>query len=257
MNWQGTYAARRLAASHVGARLNAKSWRNSALRCVQATVIAHFRHCVSKLSRRSECPLRLGHDNEHSALTSASSAVWRSAPCDPPLFNPAIGSGWHGRSLLCGIRHAAQHACAMETGRSGRATMPKRVENGFAACLGLVFACVAGSLPAAALDCASRWLGETEIAICRDPQLSRSEDQITRRIAGFARRISFGQYLSLRHWHALWSEERSRCSSERSCMVASYRVQTRFLDRLQQCLDVSPQRRACFRGTLTVEAQRR
>ena len=143
----------------------------------------------------------------------------------------------------------------METGRSGWATMPKRVERGFAACLGLALACVAGSLPAAALDCAARWLGETEIAICRDLQLSRSEDQITRRIAGFARRISFGQYLSLRHWHALWSEERSHCSLERACMAASYRVQARFLDRLQQCLDVSPQRRACFRGTLNVERE--
>src|SRR5262245_39799140 len=144
-------------------------------------------------------------------------------------------------------------------GRSGWATMPKRVERGFAACLGLAFACAAGAVPAVALDCAARWLGETEIAICRDPQLSRSEDQTTRRIAGFARRISFGQYLSLRHWHALWSEERSRCSLERACIAASYRVQARFLDRLQQCLDVSQQRRVCFRGTLNVEreAQRR
>src|SRR5262249_8511257 len=163
--------------------------------------------------------------------------------------------------LLCGTQHAyaAQHACAMETGWSGWATMPKRVERGFAACLGLAFACAAGAVPAVALDCAARWLGETEIAICRDPQLSRSEDQTTRRIAGFARRISFGQYLSLRHWHALWSEERSRCSLERACIAASYRVQARFLDRLQQCLDVSQQRRVCFRGTLNVEreAQRR
>ena len=133
--------------------------------------------------------------------------------------------------------------------------MPKRLERGFAAYVGLVAAFVAGSVPALALDCAARWLGETEITICRDPQLSRSEDQISRRIAGFARRISFGQYLSLRHWHALWGEERSHCSLERACMAASYRVQVRFLDRLQQCLDVSPQRRACFRGTLNVERE--
>src|SRR5262245_3977872 len=141
----------------------------------------------------------------------------------------------------------------MGDGRSGWATMPKRVERGFAACLGLAFGCAA--VPAVALDCAARWLGETEIVICRDPQLSRSEDQTTRRIAGFARRTSFGQYLSLRHWHALWSEERSRCSLERVCIAASYRVQARFLDRLQQCLDVSQQRRACFRGTLNVERE--
>jgi uncharacterized protein len=133
--------------------------------------------------------------------------------------------------------------------------MANRVESWVAACLGLAFACAAGVAPAVALDCATRWLGETELAICRDPHLSRSEDQITRRIAGFSRRISFGQYLSLRHWHALWSEERARCSLERGCIAASYRVQARFLDRLQQCLDVSQQRRACFRGTLNVERE--
>jgi uncharacterized protein len=149
------------------------------------------------------------------------------------------------------------HSTRTQMGRvgAGWATMPKRVERGFAACLGLAFACAAGSVPVVALDCAARWLGETEIAICRDPQLSRSEDQTTRRIAGFARRISLGQYLSLRHWHALWSEERSRCSLERACIAASYRVQARFLDRLQQCLDVSQQRRTCFRGTLNVERE--
>ena len=130
-----------------------------------------------------------------------------------------------------------------------------KVESGFAACFGFALICAAGPAPAAALDCAARWLGDTEIAICRDPQLSRSEEQISRRIGGFARRVSFGQYLSLRHWHALWSEERARCSLERACMAASYRAQTRVLDRLQQCLDVNQQRRQCFRSTLTVERE--
>jgi uncharacterized protein len=111
-------------------------------------------------------------------------------------------------------------------------------------------------MPVLALDCTARWLGDAEIAICRDPQLSRSEDQITRRIAGFARRVSFGQYLSLRHWHALWGEERARCNLERTCIAGSYRVEARFLDRLQQCLDVSQQRRACFRNTLNVNVER-
>jgi len=133
--------------------------------------------------------------------------------------------------------------------------MRSRVQTGIAACLGLAVAYTAGAAPAVALDCAGRWLGDTEIAICRDPQLARREDQITRRIAGFARRVSFGQYLSLRHWHALWGEERARCSLERVCITGSYRVQTRFLDRLQQCLDVSQQRRACFRTILTVERE--
>ena len=133
--------------------------------------------------------------------------------------------------------------------------MKQRVQRGSAACLGLAFACVLGAGPAAALDCAARWLGETEAAICQDAQLSRTEDQVVRRVTGLARRLSFGQYLGLRHWHALWGEERGRCSLDRTCLTASYRGQIRFLDRLQQCLDTSQQRRICFRNTLNVERE--
>jgi len=147
------------------------------------------------------------------------------------------------------------HTVAMRMVGAKKATMQKKVQGGIAVCLGLAFASAAGGAPAVALDCAARWLGETEIAICRDPQLSRSEDQIMRRIGGLARRISFGQYLSLRHWHALWGEERARCSLGRACIASSYRMQGRFLDRLQQCLDVSQQRRGCFRTILTVERE--
>ena len=165
------------------------------------------------------------------------------------------------RRLLCGARraYAARHTVAVADARSDKATMQKKVRGGIAVCLGLAIACAAGGTPAEALDCAARWLGETEIAICRDPQLSRSEEQIMRRIGGLARRVSFGQYLSLRHWHALWGEERARCSLGRACIAGSYRMQGRFLDRLQQCLDVSQQRRACFRTALNVahEALRR
>ncbi len=133
--------------------------------------------------------------------------------------------------------------------------MRKRVQTGFAVCLGLALACVQGAEPAAALDCATRWLGETETAICQDATLSRTEDQVARRIGGLSRRLSYGQYLGLRHWHALWGEERGRCSLDRSCLTTSYRAQLRFLDRLQQCLDTSQQRRACFRNTLNVERE--
>ena len=137
--------------------------------------------------------------------------------------------------------------------------MKRRLQTGLAACLGIALACVLGSGPAAALDCAARWLGETEVAICQDAVLSRTENQVVRRVAGLSRRLSFGQYLGLRHWHALWGEERGHCNVDRACLTVSYRVQVRFLDRLQQCLDTSQQRRVCFRQTLNVEreAQRR
>lgn len=128
-----------------------------------------------------------------------------------------------------------------------------------AACLALTLLWGPGIHPAASFDCSSRRLGETEIAICQDGQLSRAEDQISGRLAGFSRRLSFGQYLGVRHWHAGWAQERSRCGAERGCLAASYRAQIRFLDRLQQCLDTSSQRRVCLRNTLNVEreAQRR
>jgi uncharacterized protein len=137
----------------------------------------------------------------------------------------------------------------------GKATMKMTVQTGFAVCLGLVLACGPGAGPAAAVDCNARWLGETEAAICQDAQLSRTEDQVARRVTTLARRLGFGQYLGLRHWHALWGEERSRCSLERTCLTVSYRAQIRFLDRLQQCLDTSQQRRGCFRSTLNVERE--
>ena len=133
--------------------------------------------------------------------------------------------------------------------------MKQRAQTGFAVCLGLAFAWVLGAGPAAAVDCNARWLGETEAAICQDAQLSRTEDQVVRRVTSLARRLSFGQYLGLRHWHVLWGEERSRCSLERTCLTVSYRAQIRFLDRLQQCLDTSQLRRGCFRNTLNVERE--
>jgi hypothetical protein len=159
--------------------------------------------------------------------------------------------------LLCGARraYAARHAWAVRAGLNGRAAMKIRAQTGLAVCLGLALACWLGAGPAAALDCSARWLGETEVAICQDAALSRTEDQVVRRVSGLARRLAFGQYLGLRHWHALWGEERGRCSLDRGCLTASYRAQIRFLDRLQQCLDTSQQRRVCFRNTLNVERE--
>ena len=132
--------------------------------------------------------------------------------------------------------------------------MIKRMQAGLPT-LGFALAWAAGAGPAVAVDCNARWLGETEAAICQDAQLSRTEDQVARRVTSLARRLSYGQYLGLKHWHALWGEERSRCSLERTCLTVSYRAQIRFLDRLQQCLDTSQQRRGCFRSTLNVERE--
>jgi uncharacterized protein len=110
---------------------------------------------------------------------------------------------------------------------------------------------------AASFDCERRGLSLAELAICRDAQLSRTDDQMANRLAGFARRISLGQYLGLRYWHARWAETRMACGDDRLCLVASYRAQARVLDRLQQCLDSSTQRRACLRATLSGEREAR
>ena len=133
--------------------------------------------------------------------------------------------------------------------------MTMRVHAGFAVCLGAALAWALSASPAGAVDCSARWLGETETAICQDAQLSRTEDQVVRRVASLSRRLTFGQYLGLRFWHALWGEERSHCSLDHACLAATYRTQVRFLDRLQQCLDTSPQRRVCFRNTISVERE--
>jgi uncharacterized protein len=133
--------------------------------------------------------------------------------------------------------------------------MKTRVRTGLAAALGLAFACTLGADPAAALDCGARWLADTEVLICQDAVLSRTEDQVARRVTGLARRLAYGQYLGLRHWHTLWGEERGRCTMDRTCLTTTYRSQIRFLDRLQQCLDTSQQRRTCFRNTLNVERE--
>jgi uncharacterized protein len=116
-----------------------------------------------------------------------------------------------------------------------------------------------GAAPAAGLDCNSHRLRPGEAAICHDTQLARAEDRIDRRIRGLGRRLSFGQYLGIRHWQADWAEQRGHCGPDRTCLAGTYKAQLRFLDRLQQCLDTSSVRRACLRNTLNVEreAQRR
>ena len=149
--------------------------------------------------------------------------------------------------------------CSVAAGGVGRAepevAMGNRLQAGFLAGVVLTLACLLGAVPAAALDCRARWLAETELTICQDANLSRAEEQVVRRIGGLSRRLSYGQYLGLRHWHSLWGEERGRCSLDRTCLTTAYRAQLRFLDRLQQCLDTTQQRRVCFRNTINVERE--
>jgi uncharacterized protein len=133
--------------------------------------------------------------------------------------------------------------------------MRKAAQAGTVACLALLAPLVPGSHPAQALDCSSRRLGGAEAAICQDTQLARVDQQLGARIKGMARKLSFGQYLGLRYWNAVWTEERGRCGVNRTCLIATYRAQLRFLDRLQQCVESSSPRRACLRNTLNVERQ--
>jgi uncharacterized protein len=107
----------------------------------------------------------------------------------------------------------------------------------------------------AGLDCASRWLNRTELIICSDPQLMRIEELLQRRLSGFAPRLNFGQYLGLRHWHAIQARQRALCAADRDCIAASFRAQSRSLDRLQRCVGGTLTRRACLRDMLASEQE--
>jgi uncharacterized protein len=110
------------------------------------------------------------------------------------------------------------------------------------------------SAPAArTLDCDGRWLTRTELTICADPKLLRLQEQISRRVRGNASRLSFGQYLGVRHWQAARASERDLCQTDRDCIRASLRAQGRFLDRLQRCVASNLARRACLFNLLAEE----
>ncbi len=125
----------------------------------------------------------------------------------------------------------------------------------FAASVGLALVWAPAAGTAASFDCGARFLSQAQIAICQDAQLSRNDEQTARRIASLSRRLAFGQYLGLRHWHHGWTGRRDGCRADRACLTASYRAQGRFLDRLQQCLDNGLQRRACLRNTLNIDRE--
>ncbi len=119
--------------------------------------------------------------------------------------------------------------------------------------LGLAALALAGApadVSAASFDCRARRLELAERAICADAYLSRVDEQLARRLSGFARRVTFGQYLGLRFWNARWKEARTGCQDDRPCLAATYRAQSRLLDGLDLCLDTSARRRTCLQTTL-------
>lgn len=122
--------------------------------------------------------------------------------------------------------------------------------------LGLLAVVSAGLSPAAlaaSFDCNARGLSRAEQAICADPQLSRTDEQLARKADLVARRMSYGQYLGLRHWQATSARERDLCGADRVCIAAHYRAQRRLLDRVQECLDTRFARRSCLRTSLAGE----
>ena len=110
---------------------------------------------------------------------------------------------------------------------------------------------------AASFDCNSRWLSRSEVTICQDPALSRLDDQVATRFDAIALKGGFGQYLGLRYWKASWTKQRDTCGADRTCINGHYRAQARFLERLQQCIDVRVMRKACLRDSLAGDRETR
>jgi uncharacterized protein len=146
------------------------------------------------------------------------------------------GGGGHG---YAGAIDAGETDAIMRRGRAGFLV-------GASALL-----CVSTLGTAASFNCSARGLSLTAMAICRNPQLSRVDEQMARRVDGFAHRLNYGQYLGLRFWQSSQVRGLERCGADIICLGTAYRAQMRFLDRLQQCLDTSAQRRACLRTTLS------
>lgn len=111
----------------------------------------------------------------------------------------------------------------------------------------LLLAPLAGTRVGAAVDCRQRASGATERAICMDLELAGLDHALVRRIAGLERRLSLGQYLGLRHWDRAWSQRRTECGDDRSCLMDAYRHQMREVSRLQLCLDSATRRGTCVR----------
>ena len=119
--------------------------------------------------------------------------------------------------------------------------------------VGLLAALILVSPPAlsGSFDCSERGLSRAEGAICADPQLLRTDEQLARRADVVARRMNYGQYLGLRHWQAASASQRDYCGADRACINAHFRAQKRLLDLVQECLETRFVRRSCLRNALS------
>ena len=105
-----------------------------------------------------------------------------------------------------------------------------------------------------AVDCRAPRMAAADLAICTDAQLSRLDDQLSRRLARTARQLAYGPYVGLRVWQGEWRQQRNDCSADRACLAAVYNDANRFLDRFQRCLGTSLRGRRCL--PLSVEGER-
>jgi uncharacterized protein len=136
--------------------------------------------------------------------------------------------------------------------------MHGRLTAGLAGLAALALLALPDAASAASFKCRAPRLQPAEKAICADARLSRTDEQLARRLVAFTRRLTFGQYLGLRYWHLRWQDARAGCNDERPCLAGTYRAQNRLLDRFDLCLDTSARRRGCLQATLgALEAQRR
>jgi uncharacterized protein len=90
--------------------------------------------------------------------------------------------------------------------------------------------------------------------ICADAQLSRSDDELNRRISRASRQLAYGPYVGLKVWQSDWRQQRADCNTDRTCLASAYLDANRFLDRLQRCLGTSARGRRCL--PVTVEGKR-
>ena len=121
----------------------------------------------------------------------------------------------------------------------------------------LAFSCLLLAAPcarSASFDCAAPRLTLAQSVICADQELSQADDRLARRVRAIQKRLGFGFYLGVRYWHNRGNDEREACESSRACILSTYRVRNRTLDRLIGCLESSVRKRTCLRITLSNEA---
>jgi hypothetical protein len=107
---------------------------------------------------------------------------------------------------------------------------------------------------AAGVDCRAPRMAPADITICTDGQLTRADEQLSRRLARASRQLAFGPYVGLRVWQSDWRQQRTDCGADRVCLAGVYNDANRFLDRFQRCLGTSLRGRRCL--PVSVEGER-